>query len=84
MPISVHWSGDLIVIDSGFGCGVWAARPAILTVRRRAAARAMRNDAVFGDSSATGTLQSFRGSEQQSLSRFGSGKLQIISAVFNR
>jgi hypothetical protein len=29
VPISVHWSGDLIAIVSGCGCGVAAARPAI-------------------------------------------------------
>ena len=50
VPISVHWSGGLMVIVSGCGCGVSAARRGDLPVGRRAAARRVRDDAVPGAS----------------------------------
>ena len=49
-----------------------------------AAALRMRDDAVFRSQLRHRDVPLLRGGQQQSLPRFGSGKLQVISAVFNR
>ena len=55
-----------------------------LPIRRGAAARGMRDDAVLGGQLGHRHGPELRGGQQQSLPRLGSGKLQVVPPVFNR